>query len=130
LGDTLKPMQRNNDRRREATKKEKDMKKMIAVGATVALMLAASSPALAQVESEVDGDDNDTFTAQFVDASQFQFALQAQFGDASATADDDSTAEATVDVSQSITQNQANAGLGEISDANQGGDDVGDVFLD
>ena len=106
------------------------MKKMIAVGATVALMLAASSPALAQVESEVDGDDNDTFTAQFVDASQFQFALQAQFGDASATADDDSTAEATVDVSQSITQNQANAGLGEISDANQGGDDVGDFFED
>ena len=106
------------------------MKKVIAVGATVALMLAASSPALAQVESEVDGDDNDTFTAQFVDAAQFQFALQAQFGDASATADDDSTAEATIDVSQSITQNQANAGLGEIDDANQGGDDVGDFFED
>ena len=106
------------------------MKKLIAVGATVALMLATSSPALAQVESEVDGDDNDTFTAQFVDASQFQFALQAQFGDATAEADDDSTAEASVDSSQSITQNQANAGLGEISDLNQGGDDTGDVVID
>jgi hypothetical protein len=110
-------------------KKEKDMKKMFAVGAAVALMLAASSPAMAQVTSEVEGDDNDTFTAQFVDASQFQFALQAQFGDATADADDDSTAEATVDVSQDITQNQANAGLGEISDANQGNDNGGDFFF-
>ena len=106
------------------------MKKMIAVGATIALMLAASSPALAQVESEVDGDDNNTFTAQFVDASQFQAALQVQYGDASAEAEDDSTAEATVDVSQSITQNQANAGLGEIDDLNQGGDDAGDLLVD
>jgi len=107
------------------------MKKLIATGTVAVLLLAgASSPAMAQVTSEVEGDDNDTFTAQFVDASQFQFALQAQFGDATATADDDSTAEATVDVSQDITQNQANAGLGEIDDANQGGDDVGDVFVD
>ena len=106
------------------------MKKMIAVGATIALMLAASSPALAQVESEVDGDDNNTFTAQFVDASQQQVAVQAQYGDASAEAEDDSTAEATVDVSQSITQNQANAGLGEIDDLNQGGDDAGDLLVD
>jgi hypothetical protein len=98
------------------------MKKLIATGAVAALLLAgASSPALAQVESEVgvDGDDNNTTTntAQFVDASQWQFAAQGQFGDATASADDDSTAEATVDSSQDITQQQANAGLGEIDDA-------------
>jgi hypothetical protein len=106
------------------------MKKMIAVGATVALMLAASSPALAQVESEVDGDDNDTFTAQFVDASQFQFALQAQFGDATADADDDSTAEATVDVSQSITQNQFNGGFDDDFDDFDDNFDDGFFFVD
>ena len=107
------------------------MRKLIATGTVAALMLAAASPAMAQVTSEVEGDDNDTTTVQFVDASQFQFALQAQFGDATAEADDDSTAEASVDVSQSITQNQANAGLGEISDLNQGGDDTGDfLFVD
>ena len=105
------------------------MKKMIAVGATVALLLAASSPALAQVESEVDGDDNNTFTAQFVDASQFQAAVQIQQGDATASAEDDSSAEATVDMSQSITFNQANAGLGEIDDLNQGGGDAGDLLF-
>jgi hypothetical protein len=95
------------------------MKKLIATGAVAALMLAASSaPALAQVESDVgvDGDDNTTTTntAQFVDAWQGQFAAQGQFGSATASADDDSTAEATVDAEQDITQRQANAGLGEI----------------
>ena len=94
------------------------MKKLIATGAVAALLLAgASSPALAQVESDVgvDGDDNTTTTntAQFVDAFQFQGALQVQRGDATA-ADE---AEATVDSSQDITQQQANAGLGEIDDA-------------
>ena len=101
------------------------MKKLIATGTVAALMLAASSaPALAQVESDVgvDGDDNTTTnTAQFVDASQRQFAAQGQFGDATASADD-STAEATVGSSQDITQQQANAGLSEI-------DDAGDSFF-
>ena len=109
------------------------MKKLIATGAVAALMLAASStPVLAQVESEV-GDENEgnVWTAQFVDASQGQFAAQGQFGDATADADDDSTAEASIDTDQDITFNQANAGLGEIDDANQGGNDVGDfLFFD
>ena len=100
------------------------MKKMFAVGATAALMLAASSPAMAQVT--VAGDDNDA--AQFVDASQVQVAVGAQFGDANAAANDESLAFASNDLS--ITQNQANAGLGEISDLNQGTDFVGDVFVD
>ena len=100
------------------------MKKMFAVGATAALMLAASSPAMAQVT--VAGDDNTA--AQFVDASQVQVAVGAQFGDANAAANDESLAFASNDLS--ITQNQANAGLGEISDLNQGTDFVGDVFVD
>ena len=101
------------------------MKKMFAVGATAALMLAAASPAMAQVT--VAGDDNTS--AQFVDASQVQLAANVQFGDQNAAANDDSTAEASSELF--ITQNQANAGFGEISDANQGGNDVGDfVFVD
>ncbi len=103
------------------------MKKMIAVGATVALMLAASSPALAEVESEV-GDENEgnVRTAQFVDASQWQFAAQGQFGDANAEGDE---AVAEVASEQDITQQQVNAGLGEIDDLNQGDDSVGDVLI-
>ena len=104
------------------------MKKLIATGTVAVLLLAgASSPAMAQVTSEVEGDDNDTFTAQFVDASQFQFALQGQFGDANAIGNENV---AVVASDQGITQNQANAGLGEISDLNQGGDGVGDLFVD
>ena len=105
------------------------MKKLIATAAAAAALVLAASPATAQVTSEVEGDDNTTRTAQYVDASQFQAALQVQYGDATATADDDSTAEATVDSSQGITQNQANAGLGEIDDLNQGGDEAGDFFF-
>ena len=100
------------------------MKKMFAVGATAALMLAASSPAFAQVT--VAGDDNTA--AQFVDASQVQVAVGAQFGDQNAAANDESLAFASNGLS--ITQNQANAGLGEINDLDQGGDFVGDVFVD
>ncbi len=104
------------------------MKKLIAVGATAALILAASSPAFAQDAVANDGSIATGGDVQFVDASQFQFALQAQFGDANAIGDDNL---AVVASDQGITQNQANAGLGEISDLNQGGDDVGDfLFVD
>jgi hypothetical protein len=84
------------------------MKKMFAVGATAALMLAASSPAFAQVT--VAGDDNTS--AQFVDASQVQLAVGAQFGDQNAAANDESEAEASNELS--IDQTQVNAGLGDI----------------
>ncbi len=93
------------------------MKKMFAVGATAALMLAASSPAFAQVT--VAGDDNDA--AQFVDASQVQVAVGAQFGDANAAASDGSLAFASNDLG--ITQNQINGGLGD-------GFDGGFFFVD
>ena len=107
------------------------MKKLIATGTVAALLLAASSaPALAQVESDVsvDGDDNTTTTntAQFVDASQWQFAAQGQFGDANAEGDE---AVAEVSSEQDITQQQVNAGLGEIDDLNQGGEDAGDLLF-
>jgi Zn finger protein HypA/HybF involved in hydrogenase expression len=91
-------------------RKEKWMKKLIATGTVAAaLLFAVSSPALAQDAVAVDDSVATGGDVQFVDASQFQFALQAQFGDA--VADDESIALVTSD--QSITQSQANAGLGE-----------------
>ena len=106
------------------------MKKMFAVGATAALMLAASSPAFAlDLGGDAVADDQSIATGgdatvRFVDASQFQFAANAQFGDANAIGDENV---AFVGSEQYITQNQANAGLGEIDDLNQGTDFVGDL---
>ncbi|CAA9531651.1 MAG: hypothetical protein AVDCRST_MAG05-4481 [uncultured Rubrobacteraceae bacterium] len=100
------------------------MKKLIATGVVAAVLLGSASPAAAQVT--VSGDDN--IGAQFVDASQVQLAVGIQEGDANAAANDGSEAEASNELS--ITQNQANAGLGEINDLNQGVDYVGDVFED
>ncbi len=94
------------------------MKKMFAVGATAALMLAASSPAFAQVT--VAGDDNTS--AQFVDASQVQLAVGVQFGDANAAANDGSAAFASNELD--ITQNQVNAGFGSDFDL----DGIEDTF--
>jgi len=83
------------------------MKKMFAVGATAALMLAASSPAFAQDAIAVDDSVALGGDVLFLDASQFAFAAQGQFGDAVA-ADD---AVATVSSDQGITINQANGGF-------------------
>ena len=110
----------NHTRQREATKKEKRMKKMFAVGATAALMLAASSPAFAQVT--VAGDDNTG--AQFVDASQVQLAVGVQFGDQNVAANDEGVALASNDLS--ITQNQVNGGFDDEFD----GSDDGFFFVD
>ena len=89
------------------------MKKLIATGAVTALMRATASPAFAQ-DADV-GDDGVAVggDVEFVDASQFQaaFALQANAGDASAVADDDSTAEASIDQSLTIDQSQSNGGF-------------------
>ncbi len=112
------------------------MRKVVLLAAMLAMVLAAAAPAFA-LDLGGDAFANDDSVAvggdaivQFVDASQFQFALQAQFGDADATAVDESEAVAGVSSEQGITQNQANAGLGEISDLNQGVDNVGDFFFD
>jgi hypothetical protein len=99
------------------------MKKLIGTAAVAALLLATSSPAMAQVT--VSGDSNTA--AQYVDASQVQVAIGVQYGDQNAAANDGSTAEASNELS--ITQNQANAGLGEISDLNQGSASVGDALI-
>ena len=107
------------------------MKKLIASGATVAtLLMATAVPAFALDGGNAVADDGSVatggdVTVRYVDVSQVQVGIQAQYGNA--TASDDSTA--TVDSEQSITQNQANAGLGEIDDLNQGVDFVGDFFI-
>jgi opacity protein-like surface antigen len=99
------------------------MKKLIATAAAAAALMLTASPAVAQVT--VAGDGNTS--AQYVDASQVQVAIGVQYGDQNAAASDGSTAEASNGLS--ITQNQANAGLGEIDDLNQGTDYVGDVLI-
>jgi len=102
------------------------MKKMVATGAVAALLvMGAATPALAQDAVAVDDSVALGGDVTFLDASQLQFAAQGQFGDA--VADDDAVA--TVSSDQSITQNQANAGLGDIDDLNQGDGDVGDFFF-
>jgi hypothetical protein len=108
------------------------MKKLIATGATVAtLLMATAVPAFALDAGNAVADDDSVatggdVTVRYVDASQVQVGIQAQYGDATASGDDST---ATVDSEQSITQNQANAGLGEIDDLNQGVDFVGDFFI-
>ena len=99
------------------------MKKLIATAAATAVLFALATPAMAQVT--VAGDDNTA--AQYVDASQLQVAVGIQTGDANAAASDGSEAYASNELS--ITQNQANAGLGEINDLNQGTDYVGDLLI-
>lgn len=54
-------------------------------------------------------------------------AVGIQNGVQDAATNDGSTAEASNELG--ITQNQANAGLGEIDDLDQGDDSVGDVLL-
>jgi 2-phospho-L-lactate guanylyltransferase (CobY/MobA/RfbA family) len=93
------------------------------LAAMLAMVLAAAAPALAQVT--VAGDDNTA--AQYVDCSQVQLAVGAQFGDQNAAASDESVATASNELG--ITHNQVNACLGEVSDVNQGVDYVGDLFF-
>ena len=92
------------------------MKKLVATGTMAVLMLALASPALAQ---DAIADDDSVATTEFslevVDASQFQVAgaLQTNTGDATATADDGSVAEASIDQSLHIDQYQLNGGYKE-----------------
>ena len=100
------------------------MKKIIATTATAALLLMAASPALAQDAIAVDDSVATGGDVSYLDASQAQFALQAQFGDANAIGDENV---AYVSTDQGITQNQANAGRGEINDLTQSGGNI--LFL-
>ena len=92
------------------------MRKLVAMGMMLALMLAAASPPLAQDAIADDGSVAATsLTVEVFDASQFQSAdaLQTNTGDATATADDDSTADASIDQSLQIDQFQLNGGFGD-----------------
>jgi hypothetical protein len=91
------------------------MRKLLATGTMLVLMIAAASPAFANA---VGGD----VTFRFWDASQTQAAaaLQTQHGDATATADStagrfasaaDATADASIDQSLTIDQWQRNGGF-------------------
>jgi hypothetical protein len=91
------------------------MRKLLATGTMLVLMIAAASPAFANA---VGGD----VTFRFWDASQTQAAaaLQTQHGDATATADAtagrfasaaDATADASIDQSLTIDQWQWNGGF-------------------
>src|SRR5918997_1759052 len=100
------------------------MRKVMLLAAMLAMVLAAAAPALAQVT--VAGDDNNA--AQYVDCSQVQLAVGAQYGDQNAAASDESIATAANELG--ITQNQVNACLGEVNDVNQGTEGVGDIVVD
>ena len=84
------------------------------LAAMLAMVLAAAAPAFAQATI---GDET-----QYVDCSQVQNAVAAQYGDANAAADDESFAAAAAEAG--ISQTQINACLGEID---FGGDDGGTV---
>ena len=99
------------------------------LAAMLAMVLAAAAPVFAQVESEVEGDDNTTSTAQYVDCTQVLAAANVQYGDATADAEDDSEAVAEIAADQGISQNAVLACFGDVNDVNQGGDDAGDVSV-
>lgn len=82
--------------------------------AGVVLAFGVASPAFAQ-DAIADDDSvaSTEFSAEFYDASQFQAAgaLQVNEGDATATADGDSSADASIDQSLYVDQYQYNGGF-------------------
>lgn len=79
------------------------MKKLMALGAMLAMILVAASPALA--DSAVGGD----VTLRFIDASQTQTAAATQTNEGNATAGNLGSA-AAIDQTLTIEQSQVNAG--------------------
>ena len=102
------------------------MRKVMLLAAMLAMVLAAAAPVFAQVESEVEGDENNTSTAQYVDCSQVVAFVQGQYN-VNEDIEDDVAIEAANELG--VTVNQANACLGEISDLNQGGENAGDIVV-
>lgn len=88
------------------------MKKLMAMGVMVVSMLALATPAFAQDATANDGSIAEGGDVLFLDASQFQGAVQIQAGDATAVADDGSAAFASNTLG--ISQTQVNAGAGGI----------------
>ena len=102
------------------------------LAAMLAMVLAAAVPAFAQ-DAEVGEDGVATGgDVQYVDCSQVQAAVQGQYGDAGAAADDESIAAAANNLG--ISQSQVNACLGEINAGGNGtvyaDDDGGTVYAD
>ncbi len=89
------------------------MKKMFAVGATAALMLAASSPAFAQATAINEGDSVEFNAVAQNISGGFGDITQSQFGEADAMATDDSAAAAEVSQSQDFTFVQFNSVLND-----------------
>jgi len=91
--------------------------RLLAVLSISTLVLASAAPAaLAQVTSS--GDNNNS--VQYVDCSQVQNAVQAQYGDQNASANDSSTAEIANKLN--ISQSQVNACLGSIGNDGESND--------
>ena len=90
------------------------MKKMFAVGATAALMLAATSPAFASHTLAINEGDDTEFNAVAQNISGgFGDVEQSQFGEATADASGDSAAAAAVSQSQGFTFVQFNSALND-----------------
>jgi hypothetical protein len=86
------------------------MKKLVAIGAMLALMMMAAVPAFANHNGAVAGD----VDLRFVDASQTQAAAATQTNEGDATAGDVGSA-AAIDQSLTIEQSQVNAGWGGVA---------------
>jgi hypothetical protein len=84
------------------------MKKLVAIGTMLGLMMMAAIPAFAN--TAVGGD----VTVHFVDASQVQAAAATQTNEGDATAGDVASA-AAIDQSLTIEQSQVNAGWGGVA---------------
>jgi hypothetical protein len=94
-------------RESQRDRREQRMKKLVAIGAMLALMMMAAVPAFA---SAVAGD----VTLDFVDASQTQAAAATQTNEGDATAGDVGSA-AAINQELTIEQSQVNAGWGGIA---------------
>ena len=89
------------------------MKKMFAVGATAALMLAATTPAFANTLAINEGDDTEFNAVAQNISGGFGDIDQSQFGEATADASGDSAAAADVSQEQDFTFVQFNSALND-----------------
>ena len=89
------------------------MRKTMLLAAMLAMVLAAAAPVFAQATI---GDET-----QYVDCSQVQAAIAAQYGDANAAADDGSGAVASATAGVSQTQINACLGVLDFGDDGNGG---------
>jgi hypothetical protein len=87
------------------------MKKLMVLAVMLAMMLAAASPAFAQVVAIDEGDDTEFNAVGQNVVGPVGDVTQDQFGDADAVAVDDSAASASVSQGQDVTFAQSNVVL-------------------